>query len=201
MLMWPACGTVTLTIRPPEPLARFIAAVETALAGPAPQQDVGAALARLVARDDWLPPAYAVPHPLHYQQYLLYADPAGRFSIVSFVWGPGQETPVHDHGVWGVVGMLRGAEYSQRYEADGSAPPRPFGRRYQLQPGQIELVGPEQGDVHRVSNALERQVSVSIHVYGTDIGRQLRHVYPDTGGVKPFISGYANGPDTPAFQP
>jgi predicted metal-dependent enzyme (double-stranded beta helix superfamily) len=40
---------------------------------------------------------------------------------------------------------------------------------------------------------------VSIHVYGTDIGRHPRHVYPPEGGIKPFISGYANGPDTPAF--
>lgn len=186
--------------RPPEPLAAFIAAVQAALAGPAAQQRIGAALARLVARDDWLPPAYAVPHPDHYQQYLLHADPAGRFSIVSFVWGPGQQTPVHDHGVWGVVGMLRGAETSQFHAADGSAPPRALGKPHRLQPGQIELIGPEQGDIHRVANALPDAVSISIHVYGTDIGRHKRHVYPDAGGVKPFISGYANGPETPEFS-
>ncbi|MGI4747967.1 MAG: cysteine dioxygenase, partial [Janthinobacterium lividum] len=28
-------------------------------------------LGALVARDNWLPDAYAVPHPEHYQQYLL----------------------------------------------------------------------------------------------------------------------------------
>jgi predicted metal-dependent enzyme (double-stranded beta helix superfamily) len=183
----------------PEALADFIAAVHGALAGPAPQQRIGAALARLVARDDWLPLAYARPHPDHYQQYLLHADPAGRFSIVSFVWGPGQQTPVHDHGVWGVVGMLRGAEISQGYAVDGSAPPRPMGQPHQLLPGDIELIGPDVGDIHRVANALLDAVSVSIHVYGTDIGRHPRHVYPDAGGVKPFISGYANGPETPAF--
>jgi predicted metal-dependent enzyme (double-stranded beta helix superfamily) len=183
----------------PEALAGFIAAVHGALAGPAPQQRIGAALARLVARDDWLPLAYARPHPDHYQQYLLHADPAGRFSIVSFVWGPGQQTPVHDHGVWGVVGMLRGAEISQAYAVDGSAPPRPMGQPHQLLPGDIELIGPDVGDIHRVANALLDAVSVSIHVYGTDIGRHPRHVYPDAGGVKQFISGYANGPDTPDF--
>lgn len=187
----------------PEALAAFIAAVQAALAGsdsgPAAQQRVAAALAQLVARDNWLPPAYAVPHPDHYQQYLLHADPAGRFSIVSFVWGPGQQTPVHDHGVWGVVGMLRGAETSQFHAADGSAPPQPLGQPHRLQPGDIELIGPEQGDIHRVANALPDAVSVSIHVYGTDIGRHERRVYPDAGGVKPFMSGYANGPDTPDF--
>ena len=183
----------------PEPLTRFIAEVRQALAQPAAHETIAAALARLVARDDWLPPAYAQPHPDHYQQYLLHADPAARFSIVSFVWGPGQATPIHDHGVWGAVGVLRGAEHSQAYLADGTTPPRPIGDRHTLHPGAVELVGPEVGDIHKVSNAIADAVSVSIHVYGTNIGLHPRHVYPAQGGIKPFISGYANGPDTPAF--
>ena len=182
----------------PEPLARCIADVRRALAQPTPHAAVGAALARLVARDDWLPPAYARPHPVHYQQYLLHADPAGRFSIVSFVWGPGQATPIHDHGVWGAVGLLRGAEASQPYTADGTTPPRPLGPPHTLLPGAVELIGPELGDIHKVSNA-HVGVSVSIHIYGTNIGTHSRHVYPAEGGVKPFISGYANGAETPVF--
>ncbi len=87
-------------------------------------------LAALVRYDDWLPEEYTLPHPHHYQQYLLHADSGERFSIVSFVWGPGQATPIHDHRVWGAIGMLRGAEENQRYQldADGirarAAPPR-----------------------------------------------------------------------------
>lgn len=188
---------------PPEPLARFIAEVAHALAQPAPHPAphpaVAAALARLVARDDWLPPAYARPHPDHYQQYLLHADPAGRFSVVSFVWGPGQATPIHDHGVWGAVGVLRGAEHSQAYAADGTTPPHAKGAPATLHAGDIERVGPELGDIHQVSNAANT-VSVSIHVYGTDIGRHPRHVYPAQGGKTLFISGYANGPDTPPLS-
>ena len=64
------------------------------------------AAAALIARDDWLPDAYAQPHPEKYRQYLLYGDPLDRFSLVSFVWGPGQRTPVHDHLMWGLIGML-----------------------------------------------------------------------------------------------
>ena len=56
-------------------------------------------LENLVAVDDWLPPAFAVPDPARYRQYLLHCDPLERFSVVSFVWGPGQATPVHDHTV------------------------------------------------------------------------------------------------------
>ncbi len=56
-------------------------------------------LQQLVRHDGWLPDAYAQPDPLRYRQYLLHADSLRRFSVVSFVWGLGQETPVHDHTV------------------------------------------------------------------------------------------------------
>src|SRR4051812_46800212 len=58
----------------------------------------GAALLRdLVGEDDWLPTAFATPGPASgpgpgYRQYLLHCDPAERFSVVSFVWAPGQRT-------------------------------------------------------------------------------------------------------------
>ena len=44
----------------------------------------------LVCTDDWLPVHYSIAHSDYYQQYLLYCDGLERFSIVSFVWGPGQ---------------------------------------------------------------------------------------------------------------
>ena len=71
--------------------------------------DEGERLLRdLVRHDDWLPGAFAVPSPESYRQYLLYCDPLERFSVVSFVWQPGQRTPIHDHLTWGLVGVMRG---------------------------------------------------------------------------------------------
>ena len=75
-------------------------------------------LKQLIQQDDWLPDTFAKPSPERYQQYLLYADPDDRFSVVSFVWGPGQSTPIHDHTVWGLVGVLRGAELCQPFVKD-----------------------------------------------------------------------------------
>ncbi|MEJ8814828.1 cysteine dioxygenase [Variovorax ureilyticus] len=152
----------------------------------------GAALLRqLVSRDDWLPEAFALPHPERYQQFLLHADSTGRFSVVSFVWGPGQATPVHDHTVWGLIGMLRGAEYSQRYR-ERDALLESHGPAVRLEPGEVEAVSPLVGDVHRVHNAYDDRVSISIHVYGANIGAVRRHTYPTAGGRKPFVSGYSN---------
>lgn len=152
----------------------------------------GALLGELVSRDDWLPDEYAQPDPVYYRQYLLHADSAQRFSVVSFVWGPGQVTPIHDHTVWGLIGMLRGAEYSQPYVLKPSTGVEKSGNAVRLEPGQVEAVSPSVGDVHRVSNAYDDQVSISIHVYGANIGAVSRSVYTPEGERKPFISGYHN---------
>jgi predicted metal-dependent enzyme (double-stranded beta helix superfamily) len=149
-------------------------------------------LAQLIAKDDWLPDDYAQPHPEYYRQYLLHADPLERFSIVSFVWGPGQKTPIHDHRVWGLVGVLRGAELSTDYTKaqDGAL----IGHDEQrLEPGTIIALSPDTRDIHTIRNAFEDRVSVSIHVYGANIGAVRRAVFAfPSGHEKPFVSGYSN---------
>lgn len=152
----------------------------------------GALLASLVAHDDWLPDIYAQPHPQHYQQLLLHCDSGERFSIVAFIWGPGQRTPIHDHTVWGLIGMLRGAEYSQSFALDEQGKPIAAGEAVRIAPGDVEAVSPAVGDIHRVWNAYDDRVSISIHVYGANIGAVRRSVYAEDGTRKPFISGYAN---------
>ena len=99
---------------------------------------------------------------------------------------------MHDHTVWGLIGMLRGAEYSQAYrERDGAL--RPDGRagaarrRAMSRPCRRAI-----GDMHRVHNAYDDRVSISIHVYGANIGAVRRRYLPAGGGRKPFVSGYSN---------
>ncbi len=151
------------------------------------------ALSVLIENDDWLPADWAVPHPQYYQQHLLHCDPQERFSLVSFVWGPGQGTPVHDHTVWGLIGMLRGEEHSQAFRiVDGKLVKD--GEPEVLSPGKIGHVTPlGEQDIHQVRNAYDDRVSISIHFYNGNIGKIRRHVFdPETGARKEFISGYAN---------
>ena len=101
----------------------------------------------LVGTDDWLPDEYAKPHPDHYQQYLLHCDPLERFSVVSFVWGPGQKTPVHDHTVWGMIGMLRGAENCRRFTLGAPGQPMRAEESCTLKPGTVDRVSPTVGEV------------------------------------------------------
>lgn len=176
--------------------SRFIEHIHHALREA--QNDEAAILARieplvadLVKHDDWLEEKYTQTHPDYYQQYCLYVCPENHFSVVSFVWGPGQHTPVHDHTVWGVIGMLRGAEIGTRYErlANGQYAPVSENR---LEAGMTECVSPTIGDIHKVTNAYTDRSSISIHIYGADIGKVSRHVYiPESGEIKKFISGYA----------
>lgn len=175
--------------------AAFAAAFQTLVDGATDEAAIltgGDVLLRdLVAKDDWLPDAYAAPDPAHYRQYLLHRDPQSRFSIVSFVWGPGQATPVHDHRVWGLVGVLRGAELVQRYRRDAEGALRATGPAARLAAGEVDAVSPRVGDIHRVANAHDDRTSVSIHVYGADIGAVERATYDNAGQAKRFVSGYA----------
>ncbi len=146
----------------------------------------------LVAHDDWLPDAFAASDPTRYRQYLLYGDPLERFSLVSFVWGPGQRTPVHDHLMWGLVGMLRGAEDAVSYTRPLEGPGLIAGEKSRLLPGMAEAVSPRIGDIHTVANALMDQPSISIHLYGGNIGTVHRHSFdPITGAAAGFVSGYS----------
>ena len=149
-------------------------------------------LEALIKEDDWLPDELSKPHPEYYQQYLLYADPLERFSVVSFVWGPGQKTPIHNHTVWGMVGQLRGEEKGTPYyrQANGSFE---SGKACISPLGHVDTVSPDTHDIHAVENNLSDKTSISIHVYGGNIGRIHRSVFdPVTGVEKSFISGYAN---------
>jgi predicted metal-dependent enzyme (double-stranded beta helix superfamily) len=206
---------MSMTVLAPLPLISFVGELERLLAvhhplPAAPPQDflilAAQSLSKLVRTDSWLPEAYARPHPDHYRQYLLYRDPDARFSVVSFVWGPGQRTPVHDHQVWGLVGVLRGAEYSQSYRPDPAGPERPLaadGPDKRLAAGVVEILSPADGDIHRVRNAYDDRVSVSIHVYGGDIGAVRRWTFPPgapPADRKPFVSGYGNDEANPPFS-
>lgn len=180
----------------PDPLRNFVVRftqLHDAGLEPSRLQREGTELLRqLVAQDTWLPEAFAQPSPERYSQYLLHCDPLERFSVVSFVWGPGQQTPLHDHRVWGLIGMLRGRESETQYTrtADGQFLPEDVTF---LEPGDVAALTPGVNDYHRVANALEDRPSISIHVYGANIGGVSRATYdPQTGAEKPFISGYSS---------
>jgi predicted metal-dependent enzyme (double-stranded beta helix superfamily) len=190
-----------------EALGPFVAGVNSVLALSRDEAEILTGIEQhmreLVATDDWLPETHEQSRADAYQQHLLYLDPAAAFSVVSFVWGPGQKTPLHDHTVWGVVGIMRGEEISHDYRRSPDGGLEHL-RTTRLACGDVTSVGPETGDIHLVQNALQDRPSISIHVYGADIGRIQRHAFDlGTGAITSFVSGYSATPalSLPTIEP
>lgn len=153
----------------------------------------GELLGRLIASDDWLPNAFAAAHTAHPQEYLLHCDPLGRFSVVSFVLAPGQKTPVHDHTVWCLMGILRGTERIDEYRHEGEGAPMQKTGEHPCRAGDIEVASPAIGDIHVIANERRDQAAVGIHVFGANIGGLMRRTFSlATGEPHALVSGYAN---------
>ena len=92
-----------------------------------------------------------------------------------------------------MVGMLRGSETSLRFAPDPETGALKPGVLTELKPGDVELLLPAEGDIHQVTNALPDRGSISIHVYGGNIGAVRRSTFDvKTGQPKLFVSGYTN---------
>ncbi|MFJ3895472.1 MULTISPECIES: hypothetical protein [unclassified Streptomyces] len=159
------------------------------------------AVTQAVARHlrTWFESGITIPEPLrrpnedHYVMYPMYVAPDSSFSIASAVWNVGQKTPVHDHGTWGVIGIVAGRERERRFVVDPSRSNglRELGEGY-LQPGDIEVCCTTDQDVHSVAAASDVPC-VGIHVYGADIGSLPRRSYSEEdGSCKTFVSAWAH---------
>lgn len=151
----------------------------------------------LLQTKDLLPAEYKQPNADKYSQFLLYKPEDEIFSIVGFVWGPGQTAPIHDHLVWGLVGIYEGAIEETRYL---KVPDAAYEKGYRLEKigevhancNDISFVYPPNADIHSVRNPYE-QPAITIHVYGTDIGKQKRHIYHyDTHATSDVITVHKN---------
>ncbi|MFK7697409.1 hypothetical protein [Paenibacillus sp. HJGM_3] len=155
-------------------------------------------LQRLLAQEELIPAEYRSPLPHKYAQYLLYKPEDESFSVIAFIWGPKQTAPVHDHLVWGLVGLYEGAVVEKRFRREvlgESAEPR-----YRLREvgevtarkGDISFVYPPDYDIHGVSNPFD-DVAITVHIYGTDIGKQPRHIHDvETGGLRDVVTRHDN---------
>ena len=118
-----------------------------------------------------------------YTRNLLYADPEGRFTVMAVVWGPGRETPVHDHESWGVVGGYAEAMEVTNFRpvpGSGLEPADPV----VLKAGDVvRIVPPRELNIHKMANR-GTAPSMTIHTYGDPA--RLCNVYdPKTGRANP----------------
>jgi predicted metal-dependent enzyme (double-stranded beta helix superfamily) len=134
-----------------------------------------------IEQDGLVPEQFKKPKPDKYRQYLLYKPQDEIFSLVAFVWGAGQTAPIHDHLIWGLVGVYEGAIEETRYRKiqDSHAA---GGYRLEVvdvvtaKKNDISFVYPPHADIHSVCNPFP-ETAITIHLYGTDIGKQKRNAY------------------------
>ena len=75
-------------------------------------------LAPLLATPDLLCEDLRASSTEKYRKHVLYADPAGRFTLLALIWLPGQETVIHAHTAWGAVGVYEGTPQVTCYDCE-----------------------------------------------------------------------------------
>jgi predicted metal-dependent enzyme (double-stranded beta helix superfamily) len=158
-------------------LERFISqAVERSRKAPEPA-DCVLALAPLMLEliaeaGTFLEPQHYRSDPGHYARNLVYDAPDIDLSLYALVWLPGQWTPVHDHGSWGVVGVVEGVLEERNYVR--LSPDRGADEGIELVRGGVILLGkgavtsfvPNPDHIHITGVPAERPRAVSLHLYG-----------------------------------
>lgn len=134
-------------------------------------EHVATALAPLLEEPELLLASQQVPDGDRYKKHRLYADPAGRFTLLALVWLPGQGTVIHGHTAWCSVGVYRGNPNVCCYDCcendDGTHAADETSDR-QFGPGDLCAVRPGLGDVHRIYNATD-ETMITLHAYGCDL--------------------------------
>ena len=107
-----------------------------------------------------------------YTRNLVYDAPDASLSLYAIVWLPGQWTPVHDHGSWGVVGVVEGVLEERSYVR--LSPDRGAdegidlarGGTVLLRRGAVTSFVPNPDHIHVTGVPSERPRAVSLHLYG-----------------------------------
>jgi 3-mercaptopropionate dioxygenase len=174
-------------------LSQFVAAAKAEIDRLPELADRVDAIAPLMQRltqqaPEFLGPEHRQSDPAHYRRNAIYLCPDDTLSLYALVWLPGQWTPVHDHGSWGVVGVVEGFLEERAYMcphgeicADtGIALKR--GGVVLLNPGAVTSFVPNPDHIHMTGVATGRPTCVSLHLYGRNMSSF--HMYDVEAGTR-----------------
>lgn len=139
-------------------------------------------LERLVRdpRPAWLRPEHlATDQEQGFGVALLHEEDDHTLAVLSTIWLPGRSTQPHNHGTWGLVGGLSGAERNTWWKRldDGARPGYAELQRLNdliIGPGDVTAFLPDA--IHSVVNE-GANPSVSIHVYGRHVNHTERYAF------------------------
>ena len=179
-----------------ESLAGFVADCESVIAETPEPADRVTAIAPLMQQltdsaEDFLSPEHFRSEPEHYARNAIHIAPSGNLSLFALVWLPGQWTPVHDHGCWGVVGLVRGVLEERSYMSAVGDITADTGIRLKrggvilLNPGSVSSFVPNPDHIHMTGVPQDRATCVSLHLYGRNMNSF--HVYDVDAGTRRLI--------------
>jgi predicted metal-dependent enzyme (double-stranded beta helix superfamily) len=177
-------------------LAAFVARCEAVVADVESAADRVTTIAPLMRdlaaeSDGFLSAEHFRSDPGHYARNAIHIAPSGNLSLFALVWLPGQWTPVHDHGSWGVVDIVRGVLEERSYmSATGEITvDRDIrlkrGGVVLLNPGSVSSFVPNPDHIHMTGVPGEREACISLHLYGRNMNSF--HIYDITAGTRRMI--------------
>jgi predicted metal-dependent enzyme (double-stranded beta helix superfamily) len=147
---------------------------------------------RLIKTDrSFLQPHHFTENAEHYARNPIFIAEDDSLSLYSLVWLPGQWTPVHDHGAWGVVGVIEGILEERSYMSLDGQIHSDEGIRLKrggvilLDEGSVTSFVPNPDHIHVSGVAEDRPRAVSLHLYGRNMNSF--HVYDVQAGTRRLI--------------
>jgi 3-mercaptopropionate dioxygenase len=177
-------------------LADFVHECESVVAEKQGAADRVTTVAPLMQRlavnaDGFLSAEHMRSEPDHYARNAIHIAPSGNLSLFALVCPPGQWTPVHDHGTWGVVGIVRGVLEERSYMsasgdilADRDIRLR-RGGVILLNPGSVSSFVPNPDHIHMTGVPEGRETCVSLHLYGRNMNSF--HIYDVAAGTRRMV--------------
>ena len=169
----PAVSTSALSY----PVALLMAEIGDASDGPAHAMGdrIAHALRVAAAMPDLLTPELRAPHAGCYARHTIAADPAGRFTLLSIVWGPGQFSPPHAHDAWCAYAVAENTLTETLYEFDAQSGKAVAAGTTEREPGYACFAPAGLEQIHRLGNATGVG-AISLHAYGVEGSRVGTHV-------------------------
>jgi predicted metal-dependent enzyme (double-stranded beta helix superfamily) len=159
------------------PLAALMAEIGEACDGPASLMGdrLAAALRSAAANPTLLAPERRAPRPDCYARHVIASDPAGRFTLLSIVWAPGQFSPPHAHDTWCAYAVVDNALTETLFEFDAVSDKAVSSGVSLRQPGYACFAPAGLEQIHRLGNAGDVP-AISLHAYGVERARVGTHV-------------------------
>ncbi len=129
--------------------------------------------------DSFLTEAHLRSDTAQYTRNAIMMSSDGSLSLYALVWLPGQWTPIHDHGSWGVVGVVEGLLEERSYiRVDANRVNSDKrddnidlvrGGVFLLAPGTVSTFVPNPDHIHVTGVPAEGERTVSLHLYGRNM--------------------------------